>query len=148
MKRFILLAGALCAATAAAASEPRKPKKQEPAPPPLDERPLVDDARVGEEISEACFAFDAGGQTIDGRDNIVVLKTSDGGEAVLQLSGCSFNALMFASSFSAKDGVCASVGDSLVVGGYGDPAQCRIRHINRWRAERAHSLGAGEESGK
>ena len=144
MRRLLLLAGGLAAAGALAeAREPKKPKA--PAAPVLDERPLTDDLRIGEAMDEVCIADPPRHETIDGRDNLLVIATADGGEAVLQLSGCAFNTLMFASSFATKDGGCPGVGDALLVSAFGPPASCTIRQINRWRPERAHPLGPIED---
>jgi hypothetical protein len=134
MNRALIVCAALAAATAVHARAPKKPA----APAEPAENYEISDVRLGEEMSSACLPTPLNYEPYDGRNNLLIVETTDQSHAFLQLTGdCKFNTLMFASSIAAKtaDG-CVKAGDSIIVAdSFGGAHECRISKISRWNPD-------------
>ncbi|MBI1366117.1 MAG: hypothetical protein GC153_09210 [Alphaproteobacteria bacterium] len=129
MKRILVAAAALAAATSAIAKE--KPKEAPPAPAYEN-----GDDRMGGAMTEACAASPMTTDTYDGLDNMLIIDTSNGGHAFLHLSGCDFNTLLFADSMTPPESGCIKAGDAItVIGSDGGKRECKVTAINEWHPE-------------
>lgn len=133
MKRTLLVVAAVLAATSVYAREPKKKKEISPPAPVIEYE--VDDAQMGEALTEACLASPTEQETYDSRDNVLITKTADGGRAFFHLKGgCDTNTMIFADKIAAEGAdSCVSPGEALVfTSSYGDTKKCVVDRINRW----------------
>ena len=134
MKKSLLVAAALLAASSVDAREAKKKVPEAPPPAPVIEYEN-DDTHMSDALDTACIATPAGQETYDSRDNVLIAKIDGGGRAFFHLKGgCDANTMIFAESIKSEDGSqCVKPGGALVfTSSYGDSKRCEVVRINRW----------------
>jgi hypothetical protein len=101
MKKLLLLAAALAAATSVHAREPKKkPEAPSPIPTPTYE---LEDPQMGETVSEACLASAPEIEIYDSREDVAIARGADGGSFFFQFKGrCNSNHMMFAKKLKLR----------------------------------------------
>ncbi len=129
MKKTILVAASFIAASSVYALTSVTAEAQ-----PSAENYEMSNKQMGEPLDRVCLADPLVSETYDSKDNMVIVATTEGGQAFLHLSGeCTVMTLMFASTVSGGEDGCVGVGDDITFSGNaGSGKICKIVAIHNW----------------